>query len=385
MTKIVAVLFSSLCFFTSVVQARQDSVHINLYENFSNTRPEIRELLLFAVEGALEEPFLEFELINTGHETHSNLYIEINISSDHNKLLARIIQDASKAITIGGESTLRFTNQDIKNQFIPGLPDPMQFSFVLPEQGRQLLNDLKDDQFTPAGSYHLTISLFERENGSTNGSLVTSETFTLGSGFASNHPVIRTDEESIRRLSNLDLSKERPVFRWEGSPYRTYRLVVIEDLPDRNTGRLLQHSFNQTYEGSIRTSLAEFEYLDVRVTDNQYIFPEMPGKQLDHGKSYAWQVKTVVQTPSGEQEATSEIRRFSLNIPIEGEVKELFIRLLGQSATDQMIESGLQLDEIEIGGTTLSDRNAVEYLTQLLEKSENNKIVFTNNETRVKQ
>lgn len=377
MIKMNFLLFALIVFISSPGLARQDTIQIGLNENFSNTIPEIRELLLLAVESELNDPILEFEIENTTDQSFSNLFIEISISSEEQGQLLRVTQNDSYPISLNENSDIRFTNKDIIDQTFPGSTVTPQFNFLLLERGRRLLNTIENNQLPTGAPYQISVSIFEDGNREANGSLVGSRTFTLGAGALADHSTIEADEESLELLANLDISRERPLFKWNSSPYKTYRLVVVEDTPENNTELLLQHSFNQANSDFIRTDLADFEYLDVNITGNSYAYTESMLKQLEYGKTYAWQVRTTIHTPTGEEEVQSDIWRFSLNTPIDGEVRELLTILFGEERVSQMVESGLQLNEIEIGGVTLSDRDAVEYLTQLAEKIRNNRVVIT--------
>lgn len=360
------------------VYGRQNTVRINLDHYFSQQADQITELLLMPVQSDLQEPVLQIELINNSDETLQDLYLEISIGSENfEELLQTSLNENSPFIMESG-ANIQFTNKDLAGRSISGMEGNQQFDFVISENARRLINRIQQGITPLPDRFLLDVSVYQNNPESNGGNMIATEAIAFDVDVLSQMLMITASETAIENLSNLDLRQEQPVFQWNANPDQTYRLAVVEDTPENDEQALLRQSFNQAINDTERTNLNEFEYLDVLVTGDRYEYPADSIKPLEHGKDYAWQVQTTVQTSSGEQTVTSDIWKFSLNTLIEAEVRDLLVTLLGNEKVVEMIANGLQLDQIEIGDTVYTNNEAVEYLKDLVSKVDQNKVVIVN-------
>ncbi|MEX2435523.1 MAG: hypothetical protein WD735_02500 [Balneolaceae bacterium] len=345
---------------------------------FSQQADQITELLLMPVQSDLQDPVLQIELINDTDETLQDLYLEISIGSENFEELLQISLNENSPFIMESGANIQFTNKELAERSISGMAGNQQFDFVISESARRLINSIQQGITPLPDRFLLDVSVYQNNPESNGGNEIASEAVAFDVDVLSQKLMITASETGIENLSNLDLRVDRPVFQWNGNPDQTYRLVVVEDTPEKNEQALLRQSFNQALNDTERTNLNEFEYLDVLVTGDRYEYPAERNKPLEHGKDYAWQVQTTVLTPNGEQTVTSDIWKFSLHTLIEAEVRDLLVTLFGNEKVEQMIANGMQLDQIEIGDTVYTNNEAVEYLKDLVSKVDENKVVIVN-------
>jgi hypothetical protein len=378
MIKKLFLFFNIVLFVSMAVYGRQNTVRINLDQYFSQQADQITELLLMPVQSDLQEPVLQIELINDTDETLQDLYLEISIGSENFEELLQISLNENSPFIMEGGANIQFTNKDLADRSISGMAGNQQFDFVISENARNLINRIQQGITPLPDRFLLDVSVYQNNPESNGGNEIASEAVAFDVDVLSQKLMITASETDMENLSNLDLRVDQPVFQWNGNPDQTYRLVVVEDTPENDEQALLRQSFNQALNGTERTNLNEFEYLDILVTGDRYEYPSDRNKPLEHGKDYAWQVQTTVLTPNGEQTVTSEIWKFSLHTLIEAEVRDLLVTLFGNEKVEQMIANGLQLDQIEIGDTVYTNNEAVEYLKDLVSKVDENKVVIVN-------
>jgi hypothetical protein len=358
--------------FYSDVPAQNGNIEIKLSATVDSTPEALLDLLTLSFDTILPEPFLFSTIRNNAGEPVHRLYMDIIVSSRNDGVLLHSFHEALLAFSIPGNDFISFNDKEIASGTFLDRNDGGRFNFVLTERGQRMISRLQQGLLLPADRFTIELIISEGAAAKNDGKRVTSKSVSFDLDLIGAASKITAPEPAIEQLSNIDLTKEEPQFNWSGLPGQSYRLVVIEDTPDNNAELLLEYAFGRPNPDSLRTQLTNFEYLDVIVQGNSYTMPASLGKQLDQGKNYVWQVRGSIETPNGKQQVKSEVWKFTVNKMIEDEVIDLLVQIYGRTKVDQMIEQGLQLDEIETAGRIYKGQEAVTYLRELVEKIKQN-------------
>jgi hypothetical protein len=372
------IILSLLLYYNSELAAQNGSIEVELSASVNSTPEALMDLLTLSFDTILPEPFLVGTIRNKSSETAHRLYMDIIVSSRNEGVLLHSFHETLLSFSIPGNDFVSFNDKEIASGSFSGSSAGGRFNFLLTERGQRMINRLQRGLLLPADHFTIEVKLSEGAAARNGGILISSNSVTFDLDLLGAAAKITAPERVVEQLSNIDLTQEEPQFMWSGLAGQSYRLVVIEDTPNNNVELLLEYAFGRSNPDSIRTQLTNFEYLDVIVKGNSYTMPASLSKQLDQGKNYVWQVRSKIETPNGAQEVKSDIWRFTVNQIIKDEVTDLLIQIYGQSKVDQMMQQGLQLDEIEIDGKVYKGQNAVRYLRELVEKINQKKATVVN-------
>jgi hypothetical protein len=326
---------------------------------------------------------------NLTGETIDNLYLELVISASKVGAIAELTQNAERPFSLRPFQTLYFTNNDLVNERIPGIPNPVTFIGGLTTEGDNFLNNLSGAASLPKDVYTLEVTLFRvtdargRENlardvaevgGSESGAL----------SFDESEIYLKTPGDVAG--SSAEITNPYPQFSWEGNTGVTYRLLVVEQTGQDSPESLLQSAESSSPIGE-GGSLLSYENLDVIVEGTSFQFPSSGAQSLEYGKTYFWRILKTVQSSGDTEEVSSEIWSFTLkdaskataSLPISKEVETAIVELIGQDAFQRLKNNGFTLQSISFDGQEFTGPAAGIKLEELLQKIRDEDIIVSGN------
>lgn len=327
-------------------------------------------------------------LVNNTAERLENLYFEFDIEAASYGVLARIRQQAAYPFSMEPGQVVFATNNDIKNEEVPGISDKMKFDGGLTTTGENFIEDisgttLPNDQYTFSVRIYQVATDGRRE-------LLASDMIQLG-GNASSGGVV--DERTILLRTPGDLigaeaaiTNPIPQLSWEGDASLNYRVLVVARSGSDSPESLLESakSSEPTNDGG---SLLQFEYLDLNVIGNSLQYPSTGVQALVPGQTYYWQVVTSINSALGATEVVSEIWEFTLVDPgseanvteVDQETVNALVQLIGQDTYNLLLETGYSFENIEIDGQVFSGIVGVQKILELIEKFQAGDVVIEGN------
>lgn len=327
-------------------------------------------------------------LVNNTTEPLENLYFEFDIEAASYGVLARIRQQAAYPFSLAPGQVVFATNNDIKNEEIPGISDKMKFDGGLTTTGENFIEDISGTTL-PNDQYTFSVRIYQVEADGRR-VLLASDMIQLG-GNASEGGVV--DELTILLRTPGDLvgaeaaiTNPIPQLSWEGDASLNYRVLVVARGGSDSPESLLESakSSEPTNDGG---SLLQFEYLDLNVVGNSLQYPSTGVQALVPGQTYYWQVVTSISSALGANEVVSEIWEFTLVDPgseanvveVDQETVNALIQLIGQDTYNLLAESGYSFENIEIDGQVFSGIVGVQKILELIEKFQNGDVVIEGN------
>jgi len=327
-------------------------------------------------------------LVNNTTERLENLYFEFDIEAASYGVLARIRQQAAYPFSLAPGQVVFATNNDIKNEEVPGITDKMKFDGGLTNTGENFIEDISGTTL-PNDQYTFSVRIYQVEEGGRR-VLLASDMIQLG-GNASEGGVV--DELTILLRTPGDLvgaeaaiTNPIPQLSWEGDASLNYRVLVVARGGSDSPESLLESakSSEPTNNGG---SLLQFEYLDLNVVGNSLQYPSTGVQALVPGQTYYWQVVTSINSALGANEVVSEIWEFTLVDPgseanvveVDQETVNALIQLIGQDTYNLLAESGYSFENIEIDGQVFSGIVGVQKILELIEKFQNGDVVIEGN------
>ena len=327
-------------------------------------------------------------LVNNTTEPLENLYFEFDIEAASYGVLARIRQQAAYPFSLAPGQVVFATNNDIKNEEVPGISDKMKFDGGLTTTGENFIEDISGTTL-PNDQYTFSVRIYQVEADGRR-VLLASDMIQLG-GNASEGGVV--DELTILLRTPGDLvgaeaaiTNPIPQLSWEGDASLNYRVLVVARGGSDSPESLLESakSSEPTNDGG---SLLQFEYLDLNVVGNSLQYPSTGVQALVPGQTYYWQVVTSISSALGANEVVSEIWEFTLVDPgseanvveVDQETVNALIQLIGQDTYNLLAESGYSFENIEIDGQVFSGIVGVQKILELIEKFQNGDVVIEGN------
>jgi hypothetical protein len=327
-------------------------------------------------------------LVNNTTEPLENLYFEFDIEAASYGVLARIRQQAAYPFSLAPGQVVFATNNDIKNEEVPGISDKMKFDGGLTTTGENFIEDISGTTL-PNDQYTFSVRIYQVEADGRR-VLLASDMIQLG-GNASEGGVV--DELTILLRTPGDLvgaeaaiTNPIPQLSWEGDASLNYRVLVVARGGSDSPESLLESakSSEPTNNGG---SLLQFEYLDLNVVGNSLQYPSTGVQALVPGQTYYWQVVTSINSALGANEVVSEIWEFTLVDPgseanvveVDQETVNALIQLIGQDTYNLLAESGYSFENIEIDGQVFSGIVGVQKILELIEKFQNGDVVIEGN------
>ena len=353
--------------------------------------------LISLVSLALDETgqgsrLFSFAIQNMSDAESEPLFIEYTATTSRFGQIIEAVQRERTPFRLQPGQVVIASNNDIAQSRLPGISGTINFTADFTDGGEDFLNSLKGGSKLPADVYTITMNIFSNAPGANGGTLEASQTVTIGENLVE-------DDETIFALSPGDvagsgmiISNPFPEFRWEGRPDQTYRLIVVNRVEGEGPETLIESALStDAARSNGSANLLQFENLDVTTQGTSFQFPSTGVQPLREGKTYYWQVFSILQTSQGEDVRSSEIWEFSLSsrngegpggvaeevIEMDGEIFLLLSAILGEDKTLELQENGYQLSSLELDGTEFSGEIANEKLEDLLDKLREGKLKFT--------
>ena len=334
-------------------------------------------------------PIVSVTIENLSTETIDNLYLEIIVSAGKVGNIVEVTQNASSPFSLSPSQSLYFTNNDLANERIPGIPARITFTGGLTPEGDNFLSNLSGSNTLPRDTYALELILFRvtdargREN-------LASDVAEIGGGsmvassFEESNIYLRTPGDIVGTAA--EITNPFPQFSWEGENNIEYRLLVVEQRGQDSPESLLASAKSSSPAGQ-GGSLLAFENLDVIVQANSFQFPSSGVQPLEKGKTYYWQVVTTLQASGDTEEVSSEIWSFTLKdaaeatatTPLSEDVQRAIVELIGQDTYQRLRERGFTLESIQYDGQDFSGPAAAIKLEELLQKIRDEEIIVEGN------
>lgn len=325
-------------------------------------------------------PLFNLVISNNDRERQTDLYLDIEISSEKVGLIAELYQQSGQPFSLRPRQRVTANNNQLQRG-LPGVRENFGFNGGLTDEGEELLNSLEGSTQLPADIYTVVLSLYQGNNSRNGGRLIASVEQTFGENIIGDG---RLDLYLIQPGGELGseeaINTTLPVFRWEGPPNLRYRLLVVED-NGQSAEALLQSAFSSSPiinrgrggRGNAGTgNLLDFEIVDAVINNTTFVIPPSGIQELKTGERYYWQVYTNRETVNGTESSPSEIWEFvvasdrkNVSVALNRQVRNALRTLLGEDRYEELREQGFQFSSIVIDGQTLRDADAVEKLREL--------------------
>lgn len=362
-----------LLVFSIVAAAQPSDLEVNISMDADFSQDDLSQMLSAVIEQNGSSQFFRISAENQSSGIMRNNSVTFVIRSEKFGTILTAEQISSGFFSLNPGGQITFSNlsiSDISNLEIKGEPD---FNLLISSNGRKLIQNLRRGYLITDDRFTLDVILVQNIMGEREA--ISRSSVSFETTLDERELAIEADREVVAELIGLNVSKEAPEFAWSGDQGKPYRLVIVDLDRAQNANNLFSERFESEHsEDDIRDEQAGV-VLDVVANETRYQIPDRFAGLFEPGKTYAWQVQTTKQTVEGSsvQSYTNRLE-FTTFYPIEGEVRELLIKLFGEEKTEQFIEDELLLDQIVIDGETYSKRDALLYLREMADKMEMNKL-----------
>ena len=355
----------------AVAQSSDMELDIRMDSGFS--QQDLSEMFSAVIEQDDSAQFFQITAENMSSGILRNNFVILEVHSEVFGTVLTAEQSSSGVFSLNPGGQITFSNlsiTEISNLEIRGEPE---FDLVITSNGRKLIQNLRrgyliaDDLFT--------INVRIEQDIMDNREILTQESTSFETALNESELVIETDREIVTELMGLNVSNEAPEFSWSGEENWSYRLVIVDTDRAQNTEALFSERFTREHsENDIRDEQAGV-VLDVIAGQPSYQIPDRFAGLFEPGKTYAWQVQSSKQTVQDNfVQAYSDRLEFTTSFPIEGEIRELLVNIFGEERTNEFIENGLLLDQIQVDGVTYSKEEVLSILREMAGKIENNQL-----------
>ena len=356
---------------TAVAQSTDMQLDIRMDSDFS--QEDLSEMFSAVIEQNGSDQFFQITAENRSKGILRNNFVILEVRSEVFGTILTAEQSSSGVFSLNPDGLITFSNlsiTEISNLEIKGEPE---FDLVITSNGRRLIQNLRRGYLIADDLFTLNVRI-EQEL-MDNRETLTQESVSFQTALSESELVIETDREIVGELMGLNVSNEAPEFSWVGEQNRPYRLVVVDTDRAQNADALFSERFASEHsESDIRDEQAGV-VLDVVASEPSYQIPDRFSGLFEPGKTYAWQVQSSKQTVLDNfVQAYSDRLEFTTSFPIEGEIRELLVNIFGEERTNEFIENGLLLDQIQVDGVTYSKDEVLRILREMAGKIENNQL-----------
>jgi len=355
----------------AVAQSTDMQLDIRMDSDFS--QEDLSEMFSAVIEQNGSDQFFQITAENRSNGILRNNFVILEVRSEVFGTILTAEQSSSGVFSLNPDGLITFSNlsiTEISNLEIKGEPE---FDLVITSNGRRLIQNLRRGYLIADDLFTLNVRI-EQEL-MDNRETLTQESVSFQTALSESELVIETDREIVGELMGLNVSNEAPEFSWVGEQNRPYRLVVVDTDRAQNADALFSERFASEHsESDIRDEQAGV-VLDVVASEPSYQIPDRFSGLFEPGKTYAWQVQSSKQTVLDNfVQAYSDRLEFTTSFPIEGEIRELLVNIFGEERTNEFIENGLLLDQIQVDGVTYSKDEVLRILREMAGKIENNQL-----------
>lgn len=355
----------------AVAQSSDMNLDIRMDSDFS--QQDLSELFSAVIEQDDSVQFFQITAENMSSGILRNNFVIFEVQSEAFGTVLTAEQSSSGVFSLNPGGQITFSNlsiTEISNLEIRGEPE---FDLVITSNGRKLIQNLRRGYLIADDLFTLNVRI--EQDIMDNRETLTQESISFETALSESELVIETDREIVAELMGLNVSNEAPEFSWAGEQNRPYRLVIVDTDRAQNTDALFSERFAREHsESDIRDEQAGV-VLDVIANEPNYQIPDRFAGLFEAGKTYAWQVQSSKKTVQDNfVQAYSDRLEFTTSFPIEGEIRELLVNIFGEERTNEFIENGLLLDQIQVDGETYSKEEVLRILREMAAKIENNQL-----------
>lgn len=355
----------------AVAQSSELELDIRMDSDFS--QEDLSEMFSAVIEQNESAQFFEITAENRSSGILRNNFVILEVHSEVFGTVLTAEQSSSGVFSLNPGGQITFSNlsiTEISNLEIRGEPE---FDLVITSNGRKLIQNLRRGYLITDDLFTLNVRI--EQDIMDNRETLTQESISFETALSESELVIETDREMVAELMGLNVSNEAPEFSWAGEQNRPYRLVIVDTDRAQNVDALFSERFTGEHsESDIRDEQAGV-VLDVIASEPNYQIPDRFAGLFEGGKTYAWQVQSSKQTVQDNfVQAYSDRLEFTTSFPIEGEIRELLVNIFGEERTNEFIENGLMLDQIQVDGETYSKEEVLRILREMAGKIENNQL-----------
>ncbi len=330
---------------------------------------------IIAGDGRGYELYRLFFSNDNASEAVADLYLSIDFRSEKKGLLFSRNQVNIQDFSLKPAQKVSATNNTILDG-LPGVEENIYFEGSFTPEGQRFFNELQGLSSLPRDRYTLEFSLYQDNNRNNGGTLVASAFAELGFNIV----------EDIRDFYLIypgepigyeaEITNRYPNFVWQGAANLSYRLIVVEERDNESPESLLGGAASSEpimVDGSSDTgSLLEYEMLDVIVNQSSFQYPNSGVQSLEAGKTYYWQIISLLRSNDAIEPRESEIWSFTLSDQttgaeeeqLSGEITRILKKILGERY-DQLEEAGSLFQSIDVDGNVLQEAEALEALLRL--------------------
>lgn len=318
--------------------------------------------------------FMNMFLQNNSGSNIEGLHLNISLSSQRAGTILNFQQEASNTFSLmPGQSTFS-SNNDLARQRLPGIEEDLRFVLDWTSSGLNFLNRLEGRRYLPGDEYTITVDLFQ------NNRLIESSSFTFGSQMLDSEPDLVLFSPGDYIDMDVIVNNPYPEFRWDGPRDVTYRVILVEEQRGENPETSIQNAKSTTASrigGS--PNLLDFEMMDVFVDEPGFQYPMSGVQPLQEGKTYYWQVFSVLETASNQEETSSDIWGFRFGSSDErddftnqeDELFRLLEMIVGYDTARELQDGNYDLESIDQDDQEFFGEMAKEKLLLLIEKVQN--------------
>lgn len=355
----------------SIAQSSDMDLDIRMDSDFS--QEDLSQLFTAIIEQTNSDQFFQISAENRSRGILRNNTVILEIQSEALGTILTAEQSSSGMFTLNPEGRISFSNlsiRDISNLEISGEPD---FDLTITSNGRRLIQNLSRGYLIDNDLFTLDVQVVQ--NLMNRRQILTQKSVSFETTLDESELLIGTDREVVAELMGLNVSKEAPEFTWRGEENRSYRLLIVDADRAQNVDNLFSERFaREHFDGDIRDEQAGV-VLDVITGQPGYQIPDRFAGLFEPGKTYTWQIQSSRQTVQGSTvHAYSDRLEFTTSFPIEGEIRQLLVNIFGEERTEEFIQNGLLLDQIQIDGATYSKEEVLRILREMADKIENNQL-----------
>lgn len=318
--------------------------------------------------------FMNMFMQNNSGSNIEDLHLNVSLSSRRVGTILNYQQEASDAFSLmPGQSTFS-SNNDLARQRLPGIDEDMRFLLEWTSSGLNFLNRLEGRRYLPNDEYTITVDLLQ------NGRLIESSSYTFGDQMLDSEPDL--DLFSPGDYIDMDaiVNNPYPDFRWDGPKNVAYRVILVEEQRGENPETSIQNA-KSTGASPLGGSpnLLDFEMMDVIVDEPGLQYPMSGVQPLQEGKTYYWQVFSLIETATNQEETASDIWgfRFGSSDEVSNETEEddelfrLLEMIVGYETAKELQDGNYELESIDQDDQEFFGEIAKENLLQLIEKVQN--------------
>jgi len=329
--------------------------------------------------GGRGERFMNMYMQNNSGSTVEGLHLNISLSSQRAGTILNYQQEASKSFSLRSGQSFFISNNDLARQRLPGVEEDLRFVLEWTSSGLNFLNRLKGRRYLPSDEYTISVELFQDSRP------IERSSFSFGGQMLDSEPDVVLFSPGDYVGMNSFINNPYPEFRWDGPENVTYRVILVEEQQGENPETLLQNA-RSTAPSTMGTTpnLLDFEMMDILVTEQGFQYPLSGVQPLQEGKKYYWQVFSVVETASNQEEAASDIWSFRFGSPDESgdpdiqddELFRLLEMIVGYETARELQAGNYDLESIDQDGQEYFGEMAKENLLLLIEKVQNGEAKF---------